>query len=86
MMRVWQPTMEEIEKTKGWGIWSKEESEFPWYYDEMETCYILEGEASAADNKGNNIRFKAGDMVQFKEGLSCTWKISKAIKKRYHFG
>jgi uncharacterized cupin superfamily protein len=86
MMKVWQPTNEEIEKTKGWGTWSKEESEFPWHYDDTETCYILEGEASATDNKGNSIHFKAGDMVQFNEGLSCTWKINKAIRKRYQFG
>jgi uncharacterized cupin superfamily protein len=86
MMKVWQPTQEEIENTKGWGTWSKEVSEFPWYYDDTETCYILEGEASATDQKGNRIHFKTGDMVQFKEGLSCTWKISKAIRKRYRFG
>jgi uncharacterized cupin superfamily protein len=86
MMKVWQPTSEEIEKTKGWGTWNKEESEFPWYYDDTETCYILEGEAIATDNKGNKINFKAGDMVQFQEGLSCTWKINKAIRKRYKFG
>jgi uncharacterized cupin superfamily protein len=85
MMRVWQPTKEEIEKTNQWGTWTKEESEFDWSYDETETCYILEGEASVMDNAGHSVRFKAGDMVEFKKGLTCTWKINKAIRKRYNF-
>ncbi len=85
-MKVWKPTPEEIKNTSDWGTWSKEASEFPWYYDETETCYILAGEASAVDDKGNSIDFKAGDMVKFEQGLSCKWKIRKDIKKRYLFG
>ena len=26
-----------------WPIWEKEVSRFDWYYDDKETCYILEG-------------------------------------------
>lgn len=85
-MKVWKPTDQEIANTSSWGTWSKEESEFPWFYDEMETCYILEGEAKAWDKNGNKIAFKAGDMVQFEQGLECTWKITNAIKKKYKFG
>ena len=86
MMKVWQPNAEEISMTESWGIWSKEASEFPWYYDDIETCYILEGEAEAIDNEGNIIQFKSGDMVRFEKGLHCIWKIKKDIKKRYSFG
>jgi uncharacterized cupin superfamily protein len=86
MMKVWRPTPNEIEKTEGWGIWNKEVSEFSWAYDETETCYILEGAAIVEDNKGNTIHFKTGDMVKFTTGLTCTWKITQSIKKRYHFG
>ena len=86
MMKVWQPGQQEIEATDSWGIWTKEESEFPWFYDDKETCYILEGEAEAEDSKGNKIQFRKGDMVQFDQGLECTWRITKAIKKRYRFG
>ena len=50
-MKVWQPSSEEIEKTSGWGTWSKEASEFPWYYDDTETCFILEGEAVVVDGR-----------------------------------
>jgi uncharacterized protein len=86
MMKVWQPNNDEIKNTENWGIWEKEISEFEWYYDEPETCYILEGEAEVNDKQGNCIRFKPGDMVKFELGLRCTWKILKAIKKRYKFG
>jgi uncharacterized cupin superfamily protein len=86
MMKVWQPNAKEIENTDSWGTWSKETSEFPWSYDETETCYILEGEATVIDNRGNSIKFKAGDMVQFDQGLDCTWIIKQNIKKKYKFG
>jgi uncharacterized protein len=86
MMKVWQPTKEEIKKTENWGIWEKEISKFDWYYDEPETCYILEGEAEVYDKKSNRIYFKCGDMVNFEQGLECKWNILKAIKKRYKFG
>jgi uncharacterized protein len=86
MMKVRKPTQEEIESTKNWGTWSKEPSEFPWHYNEKETCYILSGQAVVVDPKGNEIRFGEGDWVEFEAGLSCTWKISKAIHKMYLFG
>lgn len=86
MMTVRIPTQEEISQAKGWGTWTKEPSVFPWSYNEKETCYILEGEATVTDGKGESINFKAGDWVEFEEGLSCTWKISKTIRKHYKFG
>ena len=61
-------------------------SEFPWYYDEKETCYILEGNAVVTDNKGNKIEFGPGDWVEFEQGLECNWKILKTIRKKYRFG
>ncbi len=85
-MKVWKPSNAEIEQTNSWGTWGKEASEFPWFYDDTETCYILEGEAIATSNKGEEIRFKKGDMVQFEKGLECTWKIVKDIRKQYKFG
>ncbi|MCG8700259.1 MAG: cupin domain-containing protein [Bacteroidales bacterium] len=85
-MKVWKPTHEEIKNAESWGTWGKEPSEFPWYYEEQETCLILEGKASAWDKHGNKITFEAGDMVQFEQGLECTWKISETIRKRFLFG
>lgn len=86
MMKVRKPGPHEIKSAESWGNWSKEESVFPWYYDERETCYILEGNATVTDEQGNEISFGPGDWVEFEKGLSCTWKISKAVNKKYRFG
>lgn len=85
-MIVRKPTLEEIKTATSWGTWSKEPSQFPWFYDEKETCYILEGEASVTDSEGNMIRFGPGDWVEFEEGLACNWIIRKAIRKRFKMG
>ena len=85
-MRTWKPTPYEIDIAKEWGIWEKEVSEFDWYYDEKETCYILEGEAEVTDLNEHKIRFKNGDMVSFEQGLTCIWKITSPIRKHYRFG
>jgi uncharacterized protein len=86
MMKVWQPTTDEIKKTENWGIWKKEVSEFSWFYEDPETCYIIRGEAIVSENSSKSIKFKDGDMVKFEKGLKCTWKITKEIEKRYIFG
>ena len=70
----------------GWPIWEKEASEFPWYYDAKETCYLLEGEVTVIPDGGDPVSFGAGHLVTFPAGMSCTWKISKAVRKHYRFG
>ncbi|MDO9548570.1 MAG: cupin domain-containing protein [Candidatus Marinimicrobia bacterium] len=69
-----------------WPIWSKEISEFPWHYSEPETCYILEGDVIVTTKSGETARFGQGDLVEFPAGLTCRWKILKAVKKHYNFG
>jgi len=71
---------------ENWPIWEKEESEFPWSYDEPETCYVLEGNVVVTPDGGDPVEIQAGDLVTFPSGMSCTWKISKAIRKHYRFG
>lgn len=85
-MKVHKPTQKEIESTENWDEWNKEPSTFPWFYDEKETCYILSGKAEVTDPNGNKINFGAGDWVEFEKGLSCTWKITETINKKYYFG
>ena len=85
MMTKKKPTDKEIQETQNWGTWSKEKSEFPWFYDSTETCYILEGKATVTDKEGNSLSFEAGDMVTFEQGLECEWNITEAIKKKYMF-
>ena len=69
-----------------WPIWEKEVSEFPWHYDEQEQCYILEGDVEVTPKGGTPVRFGAGNFVTFPAGMSCTWKISRAVRKHYRFG
>jgi uncharacterized cupin superfamily protein len=85
-MTVRKPTPEEIKKAQSWGTWSKEPSVFSWSYDSPEICYILEGEANVTTANGSSISFGPGDWVEFEEGLECTWKISKTIRKKYRLG
>jgi uncharacterized protein len=69
-----------------WLIWEKEVSEFPWHYDEQETCYLLEGDVIVKPDDGEPVHFGKGDLVTFPAGLSCTWKILKTVRKHYRFG
>jgi len=84
---VKKPTQEELEElnVSEWPIWEKEPSEFPWEYDDKETCYILEGMAEV-EYDGKKAEFGKGDLVVFPKGLSCTWRIKEKIKKHYNFG
>lgn len=85
-IEIRKPTKEEQEEIKNWGIWEKEVSEFPWQYDEKESCYILEGKAEVTAESGEKVEFGKGDFVVFPKGLKCTWKITEPIRKHYKFG
>ncbi|MFA5925391.1 MAG: cupin domain-containing protein [Parcubacteria group bacterium] len=86
-IEVKHPTAEEIKMAESWPTWEKEPSEFSWKYDRKETCLILEGAAEVISDDGNeSAGFGKGDWVIFESGLSCVWKISQKIKKRYKFG
>ncbi|RMF05228.1 DUF861 domain-containing protein [Candidatus Woesearchaeota archaeon] len=84
---VKKPSDEELRAmgVESWPVWEKEPSEFPWTYDEKETCYILEGRAVVSYD-GKKVEFGKGDLVVFPKGLSCVWKIIEPIKKHYNFG
>lgn len=69
-----------------WPIWSKGVSEFPWTYDDRETCYLLAGDVIVTPDGGQPVQFGKGDFVTFPAGMSCTWKVLKAVKKHYAFG
>jgi uncharacterized cupin superfamily protein len=69
-----------------WPIWSKEVSEFPWFYDELETCYLLEGEVEVIPEGGERVKIGKGDFVTFPAGMACTWKILKGVRKHYRMG
>jgi uncharacterized cupin superfamily protein len=82
---VKKPTEKERKEAQSWPIWEKEESTFPWEYNEKETCLILKGKATVKTSEGN-IEFGAGDYVVFPMGLKCIWNIKEKIRKHYNFG
>ena len=83
-----QPTSERLNQLGvfNWSIWSKEISEFPWTYDDRETCYFLEGEVVVTPDGGEPVTMGKGDLVTFPAGMSCTWKINTEVRKHYNFG
>ena len=71
---------------KNWPIWECGLSKFSWHYNEKEICLIIEGEASIKTAEGKIYIVKSGDLVEFPEGLSCEWQITKYIRKHYRLG
>lgn len=83
-----QPSVERLQELRvlNWPIWSKEASEFPWTYDESETCYFLQGDVVVTPDDGEPVTMAKGDLVTFPAEMSCTWKIQSAVRKHYRFG
>ena len=71
---------------RAWPTWSAEESEFPWHYDDKETCFFLEGDVVVTPEEGDQVEVGKGDLVTFPQGMSCTWKIRSKVLKHYRFG
>jgi len=84
---VKQPGESQLEKlgVRSWPIWTKEVSEFPWTYDGQETCYFLEGEVEVTPQGGEAVTMGQGDLVTFPDGMSCSWKVTKPVRKHYRF-
>jgi uncharacterized cupin superfamily protein len=76
--------LNELGVTK-WPIWGKEASEFPWTYENQETCYFLQGSVTVTPDGGESVKMGQGDLVIFRKGMSCTWKIHDPVKKHYKF-
>lgn len=67
-----------------WPVWTKDISEFDWYYDSKEMCYFIEGEVTVKTDNGD-YEIKKGDFVTFPQGLKCRWIVKKPVKKYYSF-
>ena len=81
-----RPTSSQLEEIEQWSIWEKEVSTFPWSYDEMETCYFLDGDVVVTPDGGEPVSMGKGDMVTFPAGMSCTWEIKQPVRKHFIFG
>lgn len=81
---VKKPTEKEKSEMMSKPIWECGISEFDWYYDNEETCLLMEGEVTVT-HKEKSVSFGVGDYVVFPKGLSCMWKVTKPVKKHYMF-
>jgi len=81
---VRKATGADIAKLKNNPTWSCEVSEFDWFYDSKEICWLTEGEVTVITD-GGSVSFGAGDYVEFPAGLSCVWKVTKPVRKHYEF-
>lgn len=77
------PTVAEMKRCP---TWEKETSTFDWEYGTAETCLLLDGEVTVTTEDGEQVRFGAGDLVTFPQGLRCTWDIHKPVRKHYRMG
>mmetsp|Transcript_141160 Transcript_141160/g.199927 ORF Transcript_141160/g.199927 Transcript_141160/m.199927 type:complete len:98 (+) Transcript_141160:52-345(+) len=72
-----------------WGQWGCDISKFDWTYSGKEVAYILEGEVlvtpTGAWSGCKPTKVEAGDFVEFPDGMTCIWDVTKAIKKHYNF-
>lgn len=69
-----------------WPTWETGVSRFSWTYDVAETCYLLTGEVIVIPEAGEPVPLRAGDLVTFPAGLSCTWDVRVPVRKHYRFG
>ncbi|CAL9136950.1 unnamed protein product [Musa acuminata var. zebrina] len=67
--------------------WGCSPSKFPWKYVAKETCYLLQGKVKVfPEGHGDEfVEIQAGDLVEFPEGMSCTWDVSVTVDKHYYF-
>mmetsp|Transcript_17114 Transcript_17114/g.55983 ORF Transcript_17114/g.55983 Transcript_17114/m.55983 type:complete len:124 (-) Transcript_17114:859-1230(-) len=86
VITVRKPTAEEKATASTWGTWGCDVSEFPWSYGERETCVLVEGEVTVTPEGGEPVTIVAGDLAVFPKGMSCTWKVTKKIRKYFNFG
>ena len=80
------PAKLEVMGVFDWPVWSKEESTFPWTYDQKETCYFLEGEVVVTPDGGEPVEMGQGDLVIFPAGMSCKWEIRSPVTKHFDIG
>ena len=84
---VRKPSDEEKSVAEKWPIWECQPSTFDWDYTQVEQCLIIEGEVTVTDRPegDDSVSFGPGDYVTFPVGLSCIWKVTKAVRKYYDF-
>ena len=85
-VEVRKPSEEERNLMNNCPVWEHEEAVWNAEYDERcETCLIIEGTAVVTCENSESYAFTKGDLVTFRPGLICQWKVLEAIRKHYIF-
>jgi len=61
--------------------WSCTAGRFNWHYTVDEVLHIISGEVFVTDDKGEERRIAAGDMVFFPAGTVSTWRVTQPVRK-----
>ena len=85
---VKKPSQEELQTlgVDNWSPWQCEPKTFDWEYPEKETFYVHEGKVKVKTEDGQNVEFGKGDLVEFPQGVKCTWNVIEKIRKVYRMG
>lgn len=66
------------------GIWESEPfSKRKSHPDEMEFCYLIEGQVRISDQQGNSSVFNAGDAFVVEPGFDGVWESTTQVRKYY---
>ncbi len=86
-IKITCPDEEELKRLgiDSWSTWECEPSTFDWEYSDKETAYVFEGKVKVK-TPTDEVEINKGDLVEFPEGLKCTWTVIERIRKVYKFG
>ncbi len=86
-IKITRPDEEELKRLgiDSWSTWECEPSTFDWEYSDKETAYVFEGKVKVK-TPSDEVEINKGDLVEFPEGLKCTWTVIERIRKVYKFG
>jgi uncharacterized cupin superfamily protein len=62
-------------------VWECTPGSFKWQYHQDETALIISGEAFITFEGGTERHLRPGDLVFFPAGSTCTWRITRRIRK-----
>jgi uncharacterized cupin superfamily protein len=68
------------DRTSSLVTWECTPGVFNWFYAEDETVYLIFGEVFITQN-GTERRLGPGDFAFFPAGSSCTWRVTKTVRK-----
>jgi uncharacterized cupin superfamily protein len=62
-------------------VWDCTPGQFNWHYNKDETVVVISGEVFITNEPGDERRLGPGDIAFFPAGTSCTWRVTRHIRK-----